>query len=515
MNRQRQVLALLAVLLAASLACNTVTNAFNASIPTAAVITPEKVVAPPTLAPPASPTPSPTFDAPSNPEPGSAGIGDAYYPTLGNGGYDVQHYDLALSVDIANDEIVSTATIDLTTTQDLTSLNLDFIGLTIDALTVNGEDAIYQRQPAELIVYLPEAAASGDALEIVVSYHGKPGEGVDTSVIPDFSEGWTYYGDGVMVAGEPTGSETWYPVNDHPSDKATYTYEVTVPESYMVAANGVLKNVQDNGSQTTYSWEMDQPIAPYLSTIAIAQFDIVESTGPHGLPIRDYYGVGIPQSTRNDFAREADIIAFFESIFGPYPFDAAGVVVHDIDLNFSLETATLITFGNSFTGEGVLAHEMSHQWFGDLVGLERWQDIWLNEGFASYAADLWIEHSVGRDAMDNDITNQYQDVVLYPGFLQNETGDPGADDLFDYPIVYERGDLTLHALRLQIGDKAFFKTLKTYVAQYGGKNATTDDFIAVAEQVSGQQLDDFFNAWLYQSDVPDIPQMGLRASDFQ
>ena len=494
----------LTLLLAASLACSSITELSGVLAPTptaAATLTP------------ASSQPNPTFAAPDNPFPGPEGLGDPYFADLGNGGYDVQHYSISLAVDMERNEIAGTTIIDATATQRLTSLNLEFVGLSISAIRVNGEEALYERSSAELTVYLPGTFSPDQALEIEIIYQGTPGEGVDAG-LPQYSQGWIYYGDGVMVAGEPTGASSWYPVNEHPLDKATYSFSINVAEPYVVAANGVLSEAQDFGTNVTYSWEMRDPIAPYLVTIGIAEFDVDAYTGPSGLPIRNYFGAGIPLSVRDDFSLQGDMIAYFETIFGPYPFEAYGVVVHNLDLSFSLETATLTVMGNSFTTEDVVSHELSHQWFGDSVGLKSWKDIWLNEGFATYATELWNEHAYSREVMDANLAEVYEQFALYGEFFGDMTvGDPGPDNLFGFPVYY-RGALTLHALRLQVGDEAFFETLRTYYSRFAGSSVSTPDFIGVAEEVSGQQLDDLFDAWIYQVALPDIPQMGLFEADF-
>jgi len=497
-------------LLTVSLACTSITEFSGVLFPTAISATPTHR----TQQPLGSPEPTPTFVAPANPFPGPDGLGDPYFEDLGNGGYDVQHYTLALSVDLESNEIMGTATLSVVTTQQLTSLNLEFIGLHIASLRVNGTEALYERQGAELIIYLPQPVTADQSLEIEVNYQGTPGEGVDRELLPEYSEGWLYYGDGVMVAGEPTGASTWYPVNEHPLDKATYTFLINVAEPYEVAANGLLVETNDLGSDRTYLWEMRDPIAPYLVTLAIGEFDVEESVSSSGVPIRNYYGEGVPPDVRDDFVLQDEMIDFFETVFGPYPFEAYGVVVHDLDLSFSLETATLTVMGNSFTYEEVVSHELSHQWFGDSVGLKSWKDIWLNEGFATYASELWNEHAYGREVLDENLSSVYEEFALYGSYFENSTvGDPGPEGLFGYPVYY-RGALTLHALRLELGDRAFFDTLKTYYARYAHSNVSTEDFIAMAEEVSGSQLDEFFDGWLYQTKLPDIPQMGLFAADF-
>ena len=504
MKTKFQLVVVISLLLATSLACNTFTNLVSPSETPSSTPTPTR----PTL------EPTSTFIAPPNPDPGAEGIGDPYFPDLGNGGYDAQHYSIDLDVDMDANEISGSTTIDLVATQELTSLNFELLGMSVEQVSVNGQQAVFNRNGEELTIYLPQPAALNDALQIVIAYSGIPGQGLDSSGLPQYSEGWIRYDKGVVVAGEPTGASTWYPVNEHPADKATYSFNLTVPKPYEVAANGVFQGVEENGSQSTYRWEMNDPIAPYLVTVAIADFDLVEYSSQSGVPIRNYFAVGVPQSIRDNFAREGDMVDYFETIFGPYPFDAFGVVVHEMDLAFSLECATLVVFGDTFTYEYVVAHELSHMWFGDSVGLEEWKDIWLNEGFATYAQFLWDEHAQGRSVMDQEVRDTYQQIAMFGQlYPEQPIGDPGPDNLFSFG-VYNRGGVALHALRLEVGDEAFFNILRTYTERFGGGNAKTADFIALAEEVSGQQLDAFFDAWLYQMDLPDIPQMGLSAADF-
>ncbi len=497
-------ISLTAALALASLACNTATNMM-------AGLLGEADMDPP-AATPTRPPATAEFGAPANPYPGPVGLGDHYFPDLGNGGYDALHYQIALEVDVAGNFIEGTTTIDLALTERLSSLNLEFSGLRIEQLLVNGRGALYQRQNDELTIYLPEIMEAGEQAVLEITYAGVPGSDEQQ---PVYSRGWINYGTGIAVAGEPTGASVWYPVNEHPADKALYSYSITVDSRYQVGANGQLVDVEEHNGQTTYHWHMNQPIAPYLTTLAIGEFDVEESQGPNGIVIRNYFGRGVSQSVRQDFAQTAEMLEYFEEIFGPYPFETYGVVVHDVPLNFALETATLSVFGNSFTDEYVVVHELAHHWFGNAVGLEQWQDIWLNEGFATYASDLWNEHKDGRSAMELNIRSTYESLAAYAAYNQSVTGDPGANWLFDYASVYARGGLALHALRLEIGDEAFFETLRTYTARFGGGNASTADLISTSEEITGRDLGDFFDAWLYQLELPDIPQMGLYAADYQ
>jgi len=551
--------------------------------------------------------------AAQGPDQGADGIGDAYYPQLGNGGYDAQHYTLDLVVDVERNTVEGSATIDALATQPLATFNLDFAGPEVEAVAVNGAPVEYDHQDRELVITPAAPLADGEPFTVEVTYRGQP-QPVRPEALP-VQMGWIHYGTGIVVAGEPVGASGWYPVNEHPLDKATYTLRVTVPEPYVVAANGLLQETVSQGDGVTYVWEATDPIASYLVTVNIDDFVIQTENGPDGLPIRNYFPADIADEAAADFAPTADMIAYFSSVFGPYPFEAYGVVVADTRMGFALETQTLSVFSRNWVTdsrsiEETVAHELAHQWFGNSVSLAQWRDIWLNEGFATYASWLWFEHSAGPAAMDQAVTRTYQGIVegtrqhtitvtrsqlvdhvaqsapdaatlapdalaevarlllpaedagpvvadLLPGgvagadlpdwihnlpfqqvtlggaelarlgellgfdawggrdlrLLYSPFAPPGLappDDLFN-PGVYYRGALVLHALRAQVGDDVFFDILATYYDRHAYGNATTADFVAVAEEVSGEDLGAFFDAWLAGPVLPDIPEMGLSA----
>jgi aminopeptidase N len=448
-------------------------------------------------------------------EPGAQGIGDPYAPMLGNGGYDVQHYTLDLDVDMDANEIAGTVTIDALATQDLSTFNLDFLGFDIESLQVNDADARFLRQGRELRITPAAPLLDNEAFQVAVTYSGVPGEGLEERLA--FSRGWNRYDGGVFVASEPAGAAAWYPVNDHPRDKATYRFEITVPKPYVVAANGLLLETIDEGQVVTYIWETEFLMASYLATVNIADFVEVTEEGPGGLPIRNYFPARLADDAPAVFELTGEMIAFFSEIFGPYPFEAYGVVVADTPLFFALETQTLSLFGaqvvpGAVTGvitsgrnnEITVAHELAHQWFGNSVSPANWQDIWLNEGFATYASALWVEHTDGPEAFDMLLRAFYTNVAA-----RNFTpGDPLEEGLFSAG-VYQQGAWTLHALRLATGDDVFFEIIRTYADRFQYGNASTADFIALAEEISGQELDALFNAWLYVGGVPPVPEMGL------
>jgi aminopeptidase N len=434
---------------------------------------------------------------------GSAGIGDPYFPLMGNGGYDVHHYDLDIAVDMELQQITAVAVIDARSTEELDRFNLDFTGLTVQSVKVNGVDSAYKASSGELTVTPAEPIAGGTDFTVRIAYGGRP---LDDPTM-EYLDGWSFHPGGVVVAGEPTGAENWFPVNNHPSDKATYSITITVAEPYIVASNGVLEGVTENGDGTrSYTWVMDDPMASYLATVAIGTFDVIEGVSASGIPIRSYVDPDLRSDVESEIGKIPEIIDYYETVFGPYPFDACGVVVHELPLWFALENQTLVVLGSYFDNITVV-HELAHQWFGDSISLEAWQDIWLNEGFASYAEALWREHTGGRKAADADIRRRYEILAGLEGSLIT-IGDPGPEDLFNKQ-VYDRGALTLHALRLRVGDDAFFRILRTYVDRYGGGNARTEDFITLAEEISSVDLEEFFRQWLYETTLPDIPEMNL------
>jgi hypothetical protein len=431
--------------------------------------------------------------AQGGPTSGSDSIGDAYFPGAGNGGYDVLHYRIDLDVDVTTNTIDASAAIVARATQDLSAFYLDFHGLTITRVWVDGRPATFTRAGDELMITPSTTFNSGDSFVVEIDYKGSPLE-----LSRSYGSGWQQSSTGIFVASEPLGAMTWFPANNHPLDKATYTIVITVDDPYKAAANGVLSQVVPNGDGTTsYTWESYDPMASYLASIYIENFVRTEETGPNGLLIRNYFPPALQATYEPIFELTADMIAYFNQVFGPYPFDAYGVALVNDFLGYALENQSLSLFGTNILSWGrndlVVAHELAHQWFGDSVSPARWQDIWLNEGFASYAEILWEYHNAGAVAGERQIT---LDQYWFANWTYPPVADPGPTNLFN-SAVYRRGSLTLHALRKEIGDPAFFNLLRTYTDTYQYGNATTEDFIALAEAISGQELDDLFDEWIY------------------
>jgi aminopeptidase N len=458
-----------------------------------------------------STTTTPSTTTSSSPEAaatdGATGAGDAYYPELGNGGYDVESYDLALDIDPTGaGRLDGVVTIGAVATQALSSFTLDLSGMEVAGITVDGAEAEVSRDGLELRVEPPSPIGSGDRFTTVVRYGGTPAV-VDSGVelLPDV--GWfDLPGDaGSYVLSEPSGASTWYPVNDHPSDKATYTFRITVPEGMEAAANGVLAGSSTAGGRTTFTWAMAQPMASYLAIVVVGELTFEDAgTTAAGTVIRNVYADAVAAQVGDTFARHGEMVEFFAGQFGPYPFEAYGAVVVDRLLFVALETQTMSLFGIDILGGGelVVAHELAHQWFGNAVTPSSWQDIWLNEGFATYAQWLWFEHR-GIATVDEQAAEAHAGLAG-SGLGDLPPGDPGVEGLFA-ATVYERGALALHALRGQVGDEAFFATLRQWVADHGGTSASTADFQAIAEAAGGADLDALFEEWLYAAGLPALP----------
>jgi len=439
-----------------------------------------------------------------NASPGASGVGDPYFPHLGNGGYDALHYTIDLDTDLAASTISGTVTMEARATQDLSRFNLDFGGFTISSITVNNRPASFTRENRELMITPAQAIANNAEFDISVTYSGTPGRNLGASASP-FSRGWTFYGGGAYVASEPDGASLWYPVNDHPSDKATYTIIMTVPDPYIVAANGTLEDVTRTNNHRTYTWENHDPTASYLVTVNISEFVRSDDTVVDGVPIRNYFPAHRQAVGEQVFSNTAHMMETFNEVLTPYPFEAYGAVVADTSLPFALETQTMSLFGNNILrgdsgAQVVIAHELAHSWFGNHVSPATWRDIWLNEGFATYASILWVEEHYGHDVAMNAMDSWYN-VARNSRVI---IGDPGRENLFSIS-VYFRGAWTLHALRERVGDEHFFEIIATYQNRYAHGNAEIADFIEVAEEISGRNLDGFFESWLYQANIPPKP----------
>jgi aminopeptidase N len=259
---------------------------------------------------------------------------------------------------------------------------------------------VYSRQERKLIITPAHALPRGKRFTVAVAYSGtpKPLAQATSLTIGTPALGWHNFGAGVYVANEPNGAESWFPVDDHPADKATYDFAITVAKPWVAVANGLLLGTVSHGGTVTYNWRESRPMASYLAQVDIGHFVERQSRGPNGLPIRSFYPANQASQDAALFAHVPAMVGYFAGILGPYPFEAYGVVVVASDFTWAMENQTLSLFSrkvltsNQEGAQEGIAHELAHQWFGDSVSLKHWRDIWLNEGFATYMSWLWLEH---------------------------------------------------------------------------------------------------------------------------
>ncbi len=441
--------------------------------------------------------------ATADPRPASDSAGDPLFPGLGNSGYDVEHYDLHL--DTRGPGLTATATLTFTALAPLERFNLDLVGLTVDAVTVDGIAVTgFARSGRELVVEPATGIPTGATASVTISYHGEP------ELIEDPSGpvglGWYERGQQSFVLAEPLGAATWFPSNDHPEDKATFDLRVIVAPGDVAVGPGLLTERSDLPDGTAFLWEMRQPMATYLASVVTGQFELVDQPPVGSTQIRHALPRGYDADVLEQLAITANLLETFTEWFGPYPFDSYGVAVVDIRATqaAALENQTLSVFSSDLfeipAGDFAArtqAHELAHQWFGNHVSPGRWDDIWLNEGFATWAEYHWAEHhSPGRPDVQG--IDRYQDLEYGPlkGFAP--------EDLFD-TRMYHRGALTLEALRRTIGHEPFLDLSRAWVQRFGGSSATTDDFLDLVAERHGASVRDLVRSWVFDEVMPQLP----------
>jgi aminopeptidase N len=440
--------------------------------------------------------------------PGAPGVEDPYFPLEGNGGYDAQHYDLQLAYDPASDRLDGVATITARALQDLSSFDLDLQQLGVDWVTVNGRRVPFARDGQELQITPRHRLHRRERFRVSVGYGGVPATIVGSPIVFGSPYGFLHTDDGQFVGAEPNAASTWFPSNDHPSDKATYVFRVTVPEGITAVANGRLAWSRTRHGKSTFVWSEDSPMATYLATVDTGQWQIKNGRTPGGVPETVAVDPALVAQRADAvdyfFDTTAEAVDFESQYFGRYPFSSTGAIADNATfdgrpLGFSLETQTKPVY-SGIRSTSTIAHELSHQWFGDSVSVASWDNIWLNEGFATFAEYLWLEHDGTRTA-DASFRRDYDSRPAGSDFWKVIVADPQRDTMFA-SAVYRRGGMTLQALREKIGDDKFFTLLKTWTRTHYHGNGTTKEFTDLAARVSGQDLDAFFQTWLYTAEKP-------------
>lgn len=427
---------------------------------------------------------------------------DSYLPAHGNGGYHVQHYDLYLNYRPVTGQLVGRAVIAAVAQQPLTAFSLDFGALRLDRVTVDCSPARHSHRAGKLRIRPTSPLADGQEFTVEVQYSGTP-----RPVRSHWGRiGWERLDDGALVASQPIGAPSWFPCNNHLTDKAGYRFMISAPAAYTVIANGTLVARRVQAGTATWTYEQLIPMSSYLATVQIGRYEPLRLQGG---PVPQQAAVPARLFTpfAHDFARQSRMMAVFDELFGPYPFDSYAVVVVDNELEVPVEAHGLAVFGSNHVdgvrgAEHLVAHELAHQWFGNSLTIADWRHIWLNEGFATYAEWIWSELSGGSPASLH-AAKAYAEIAALPKDIR--VGDPGVRRLFD-DRVYQRGALTLHALRITVGDAAFAALLRDWTTTYRHGTVTTEAFITLAQRHTAQPVAKLLEPWLFSSNLPDIPR---------
>jgi len=437
---------------------------------------------------------------PTAPVDGATGIGDPYWPLDGNGGIDVKSYEIRNRYAFDTKRLAGRTRVELTATSDLRSFSLDFL-LDVSKVTVDGAAADFAKTDGghELRITPAEPLLAGTDHAVVVSYADHPAR---HSYAGEMN--WLSTQREVVAMNEPHMAPWWFPSNDHPQDKAIVDVRVRVPNGREVISNGELKGRRVGKRSTTWHWRADEPMVPYLAFFAAGDFTIARGVRG-GLPwlvaVSQALGKTDEEASMRLMRKTPAVIAGLEKDLGDYPFSVVGGLTTSLNVGFALENQTRPTYpavGSSYTT--LVVHELAHQWFGDDVAVHQWRDIWLNEGFATFMEWRWTENHGGRTAAAI-LDDYYQNVEAGSDFWKVLVADPGAAKVFD-DSVYGRGAMTLQALRNRVGNRDFWRILRTWIREQQGGNGSTEEFEALATRISGEDLSGFFTAWLHTASKP-------------
>ncbi|KUL52362.1 zinc metalloprotease [Streptomyces sp. NRRL F-4489] len=440
------------------------------------------------------------------------GLGDRLFPALGNPGYDVTSYDISLDYSGRNDRPLDAVTvINARATANLDTLNLDFADGAVRSVMIDGLPARHEQAGEDLVLTPAVHIFPGQDVRITVRHTSDPhGRG---------NGGWIRTTDGLAMANQADAAHRVFPCNDHPSDKAYFTFRVTVPQGLTAVANGLPAGQSTRGPRRTWTYRTAHPMATELAQVSIGRSSVLSRRGPHGLPVRDVVPAAARPALARWLARTPDQVAWMERRVGPFPFENYGVLIADASTGFELETQTLSLFEKrlfttaqlpSWYVESVMVHELAHQWFGDSVSPRRWSDVWLNEAHATWYEALYAqEKGDQRASLEARMRRAYE---MSDGW-RAEGGPPALPKAPDQgrkigifrPVIYDGSALVLYALRHKMGAAGFDRLEREWVAKHRDGVAGTADFITLASHIYGHNLSGFFWEWLYGTKTPPMP----------
>lgn len=438
---------------------------------------------------------------------------DPFFPTYGNDGYDVLHYDLDLVTDPVANTLEGKAKLEIKATKQLTSFQLDLYKLGVQKVTVDGDRAEFSQTEDKLTIEPKRAIPDGRPFKVVIQYGGTP------TPIPDPTApgqdilplGWLTFKKGTYALSEPVGASSFFPCNDEPTDRATFSFSITVAKPYRAVANGLHTRTDDLGASQRFYYEMREPMTTWLATVQVNKYEVFDQNAA-GIPVTHYVTKKVTDAQIDELLKVPKYIDWMKDLVAPYPFQNYGsITVDDPKLYYALETQTVSTYPFDFIDQAVLVHELAHQWFGNSMSVAEWRDLWIAEGFVTYFEFLYPFRNKPEkfDAQMRAI-HQY--------LIDNNVGSAVVDNgeqIFS-DRTYYRGSVTLYALKLQVGDAKFWEILRNFYDRYKYKSTTSADFIDIAVEVSGDKsVKKLLKAWLYEQPVPPLPPAPSVAADAQ
>jgi aminopeptidase N len=459
---------------------------------------------------------------------GAAGLGDRLNPGIGNGGYDVLDYDLRLRYATADpaQALEGDETITARATQALSRFNLDFGGKSVGGVSVNGQPARFKRNGEELIITPASPIANGSVFTVEVTAFTAAPTKITWAVQ---SVAFFVTPDGSATAPQPYFAHLIYPCNDHPRDKATFTFTIDVPAGRDAVANGVQTAHTTSNGRSTWTYRMARPMAPELTQIAVGDWDFGPTRVHDGVSIRDVTAPAITEAVQPALELTEAQLDWMAARVGPYPFESYGTLIVDAPLFLLMETQSLmVSYADFFTTryprsvwDPAEVHELAHQWFGNTVSPYSWSDYWLNEGHATWYQWTYAEETGQLEGTTEGgfpdpqgyatLDEAMRGVYAHGDEWRRKSGPvalPKSGDVLKLSSlqVYFGGALVLYALRQKIGESAFEAVERTWIERYRDGVASTDDFIALATEISGDQsVTPFLRDWVYGEKTPRMP----------